>query len=93
MQIFVRPMTGEGSITLDVKASNTIDTIKGMIQVQWGVPKTEQRLLFAGVQLEDNRTLSAYGVHANSSLTLVFGAKGNRGREERRESRRTRGVD
>ena len=93
MQIFVRPMTGEDSITLDVKASNTIDTIKGMIQVQWGVPKTEQRLLFAGVQLEDGSTLSDYGIRATSSLILVFGAKGNRGREERRESRRTRGVD
>ena len=93
MQIFVRPMTGEDSITLDVKASNTIDTIKGMIQVQWGVPKTEQRLLFAGVQLEDGSTLSDYGIRATSSLILVFGAKGNRGREERRGSRRTRGVD
>ena len=93
MQIFVRPMTGEDSITLDVKASYTIDTIKGMIQVQWGVPKTEQRLLFAGVQLNDHRSLSNYGICANSSLTLVFGAKGNIGREERRESRRTRGVD
>ena len=93
MQIFVRPMTGEDSITLDVKPPYTIKTIKGMIMDRLGIPRDQQRLLFAGVQLNDHYSLSGYGIRANSSLILVFGAKGNRGREERRESRRTRGVD
>jgi hypothetical protein len=62
MQIFVRPMTGEDSITLDVKPPYTIKTIKGMIMDRLGIPRDQQRLLFAGVQLDDNRTLSEPGI-------------------------------
>ena len=76
MQIFIKSMTGKTITIDDIDSDDTIETIAKQIQTKEGIPPDQMRLIFAGKQLEFDKTLLDYDIQRESTLHIILRSRG-----------------
>jgi len=75
MQIKVRTLTGK-EIELDIEETNTIEEVKGKVEEKEGIPPAQQRLIYGGKQMADDKKVSEYQLEGGVTLHLVLALRG-----------------
>jgi hypothetical protein len=75
MQFFVKTLAGK-NITLEMKPDDSIHSLKQILFEKEGIPIEQQRLIFSGKQLEDNKTIQDYNIQKDNTIYLVLRLRG-----------------
>lgn len=70
-QLFLRTLGGR-TVTVEVSPGDTIFNIKQKVTDKEGIPVEKQRLIYAGKQLEDGRTIADYNIPKEATITLLI---------------------